>query len=101
VSVPHEQAPFTQLAPAGHDALHPPQLFASFWVSTHAPLQSVRDGPESEVHDVEHAPLAHTIAAPSEVQTWPQVPQLFGSLWVDVQTPLQRVPSFAHWQTPL
>jgi hypothetical protein len=70
VSVPHEQALLTQLAPVGHAWLQPPQLAESFAVSTQALSQSVSAGPASIEHDVVHTPSAHTGGAPpSDVQT--------------------------------
>jgi hypothetical protein len=80
----------TQLAPFAHCLPHPPQLFGSVCVSTHAFEQLVSVTPESEVQlRLQTPPLqAGSLAG----QTIPQAPQLFGSLCVGVQMPLQRIP---------
>ena len=70
-----------------------PQWLASFWVSTQAPLQLVRPGPQIKSHSL----LLQTSFG---AQTFAQAPQLLGLEVKSTQTPLQLV-SAPQSQAPL
>jgi hypothetical protein len=89
----HTQAPAWQLAVAAQVTPHAPQPTPLFWMSTHAPRQSVSPA----AHAATHAPDEHTWPRP---QIAAHAPQWLGSLLVSTQCCAQRVWPAAQVQLP-
>lgn len=83
---PHivRQEPATQTPPEPQEMPQPPQLLASFWMSTHEAPQSTSGRPQ--------LPGTQRLARQRSfgMQALPQPPQLFRSEVVSVQTPLHN-----------
>ena len=83
--------PSTQVSPAGHVSPHPPQLAASFAVSTQVPRHRIVPGRQTQ------APRTHSAPAPHATSHRPQCAVL---LWGFTQAPPQRCSGAVHVTPP-